>query len=64
MTLADAEKIRSQSQIVTAVSPVIVGRSQVIAAGGNWRTSINGVDTDYQAIRDWQTDSGAFFRTR
>ena len=61
LTLVDAEKIRSQSQIVTAVSPVIVGRSQVIATGGNWRTSINGVDTDYQAIRDWQTDSGAFF---
>ena len=33
LTLADAEKIRSQSQTVAAVSPVIVGRSQVIAAG-------------------------------
>jgi putative ABC transport system permease protein len=61
LTLADAEKIRSQSETLVAVSPVIVGRSQVIAPGGNWRTSINGVDTDYQAIRDWQTDSGAFF---
>ena len=61
LTLADAEKIRSQSQTVVAVSPVIVGRSQVIAPGGNWRTAINGVDTDYQTIRDWQTDSGAFF---
>ncbi len=61
LTVADAEKIRSQSQTVAAVSPVIVGRSQVLAGGGNWRTSINGVDTDYQAIRDWQTDSGAFF---
>jgi putative ABC transport system permease protein len=61
LTHADAEKIRSQSQTVAAVSPVVVGRSQVIAPGGNWRTSINGVDSDYQAIRDWQTDSGAFF---
>jgi putative ABC transport system permease protein len=63
LTLEDAEKIRSQSQTVVAVSPVIVGRSQVIAPGGNWRTAINGVDTDYQVIRDWQTDSGAFFGT-
>ena len=63
LTLEDAEKIRSQSQTVVAVSPVIVGRSQVIAPGGNWRTAINGVDTDYQVIRDWQTDSGAFFAT-
>src|SRR5512140_2179049 len=61
LTIADAEKIRSQSQIVSAVSPVVVGRSQVIAPGGNWRTSINGVDTDYQSIRDWQTELGTFF---
>jgi putative ABC transport system permease protein len=61
LTLADAEKIRTQSQLVVAVSPVVVGRGQVIGAGGNWRTSINGVDTDYQTIRDWQTDSGTFF---
>ena len=61
LTLADAEKIRGESQIVTAVSPVVIGRSQVIANGSNWRTAINGVDTDYQTIRDWQTDMGAFF---
>jgi putative ABC transport system permease protein len=61
LTLADVDKIRSQSQTVAAVSPVVVVRSQVMAGGGNWRTSINGVDTDYQAIRDWQTDSGTFF---
>ncbi len=61
LTLADADKIRNESQTVVAVSPVIIGRSQVIAAGGNWRTAINGVDTDYQTIRDWQTDAGAFF---
>jgi putative ABC transport system permease protein len=61
LTLADADKIRNESQILAAVSPVVIGRSQVIAAGGNWRTMINGVDTDYQTIRDWQTDAGAFF---
>ena len=61
LTLADADKIRDESQTVAAVSPVIIGRSQVIAAAGNWRTMINGVDTDYQTIRDWQTDAGAFF---
>jgi putative ABC transport system permease protein len=33
----------------------------VIGGGGNWRTSINGVSTDYQIIRDWQVASGAFF---
>jgi putative ABC transport system permease protein len=43
------------------VSPVVVTRAQVIGEAGNWRTLINGVDVDYQVIRDWQTASGDFF---
>jgi putative ABC transport system permease protein len=61
LSLEDVEKIRRESQFVTAVSPVIVSRTQVIGGEGNWRTLINGVDTDYQAIRDWQTSAGDFF---
>jgi putative ABC transport system permease protein len=61
LTVADAQKIRNEAQIVAAVSPVVIGRAQVIANGSNWRTMINGVDTDYQTIRDWPTESGAFF---
>ncbi|HEU4889716.1 MAG TPA: ABC transporter permease [Thermoanaerobaculia bacterium] len=61
LSLDDVEKIRKEAQVVTAVSPVIVSRSQVIGEAGNWRTMINGVDTDYQVIRDWQTASGEFF---
>jgi putative ABC transport system permease protein len=61
LSLDDVEKIRKDAQIVTAVSPVIVTRAQVIGQGANWRTTINGVDTDYQTIRDWQTISGDFF---
>ena len=56
LTIADAEKIRSQSQ--TVVGRVARHRPAQPGhrAGGNWRTSINGVDPDYQTIRDWQTD--------
>ena len=61
LSLDDVEKIRKEGQIVTAVTPVIVSRAQVIGDAGNWRTTINGVDTDYQVIRDWQTSSGEFF---
>jgi putative ABC transport system permease protein len=61
LALADVEKIRKEAQVVTAVTPVIVSRAQVIGDAGNWRTMINGVDTDYQVIRDWQTSSGDFF---
>jgi len=61
LSLDDVAKIRAEAQYVTAVSPVVVSRSQVVAQQGNWRTMINGVDTDYQTIRDWQTDDGVFF---
>jgi len=61
LSLTDVEKIRKEAQIVTAVTPVIVSRAQVQGEAGNWRTMINGVDTDYQVIRDWQTSSGEFF---
>jgi len=61
LTVADAEKIRKESQVVTAVSPVVISRAQVVANGSNWRTMINGVDVDYQTIRDWPTDTGDFF---
>jgi putative ABC transport system permease protein len=61
LSLDDVTKIRAEAQYVTGVSPVVVSRSQVVAQSGNWRTMINGVDTDYQTIRDWQTDDGAFF---
>jgi putative ABC transport system permease protein len=61
LSLDDVTKIRAEAQYVTGVSPVVVSRSQVVAQSGNWRTTINGVDTDYQTIRDWQTSDGAFF---
>ena len=61
LSLDDVEKIRRESQVVSAVSPVIVTRTQVLGAAGNWRTLINGVATDYQVIRDWEVSTGDFF---
>ncbi|MGA8810369.1 MAG: ABC transporter permease [Thermoanaerobaculia bacterium] len=61
LSLKDVDKIRAEAQTVSAISPVIVSRTAVIGPSGNWRTQINGVDTDFQTIRDWQTSSGDFF---
>jgi putative ABC transport system permease protein len=61
LTVDDVEKIRRDAQVVSAVSPVVVTRAQVIGDAGNWRTLINGVDTDYQTIRGWDLASGDFF---
>jgi putative ABC transport system permease protein len=57
----DVDKIRREAQYVSAISPVVVSRTQVLGPQGNWRTTINGVDPDYQTIRNWDTQSGAFF---
>src|SRR5215203_1138800 len=61
LTVEDAEKLRSEGTLFAGVTPVINTRTQVIGGGTNWRTTINGVSTDFQTIRDWQTQSGTFF---
>jgi len=63
LKIDDVDKIRRESQYVSAISPVIVTRSQVLGPQGNWRTAINGVDPDYQTIRNWDTQDGTFFST-
>lgn len=63
ITLDDAEKLRREGTQIAGVSPVIFTRTQVVGGQGNWRTTINGVDTEYETIRDWSLDSGAFFST-
>jgi putative ABC transport system permease protein len=61
LTVADAEKLERESLLLSAVSPVIFSRAQAIGGQGNWRTMVNGVDTDYFIIRDWPIESGSVF---
>ena len=61
LTIKDFEKIKRESLIISAVSPVVFSRTQVIGGQGNWRTTINGVSTDYQIIRNWDLKYGRFF---
>ena len=61
LTVADAEKLKREGTMLSAVSPVVSTRTQVIGGSGNWRTLINGVSTDFLTIRDWSVTSGAFF---
>jgi len=61
LTVEDAEKLERESLLLSAVSPVIFSRAQVIGGVGNWRVMVNGVATDYFTIRDWTTEAGALF---
>jgi putative ABC transport system permease protein len=61
LTIEDAEKLRRESTLLSAVSPIVFSRAQAISSNGNWRTMINGVSTEYITIRDWTLVSGVFF---
>jgi putative ABC transport system permease protein len=61
LTVDDADKLKRDGTLLSAVSPVVSTRAQVIGGQGNWRTLINGVSTDFLAIRDWSATSGSFF---
>jgi putative ABC transport system permease protein len=61
LTVDDAEKLKREGTLFAGVTPVVMTRTQVLAGGTNWRTTINGVSTDFQTIRDWDLQSGTFF---
>ena len=61
LSIEDVQAIDRTATTLAAVSPVVMTRAQVIGDAGNWRTSIQGVDADFQQIRDWPVDDGAFF---
>ena len=46
---------------VSAVSPAGTLRSQVVANGNNWQTTVTGVAPSYSFIKSWPLASGTFF---
>jgi putative ABC transport system permease protein len=61
LTVDDADKLARETSLLSAVSPVIMVRAQIVGGLGNWRAPVTGVSASYQTIRDWSTESGAFF---
>jgi putative ABC transport system permease protein len=45
---------------VSAVSPTVTLRTQVVANGNNWQTTVTGVAPSYTYIRSWPLASGTF----
>ena len=61
LTVEDAEKLKREGTTLSAVSPVVSSRTQLIGPQGNWRTLIQGVSPDFLTIREWQVSSGELF---
>ncbi|HTX02079.1 MAG TPA: ABC transporter permease [Candidatus Acidoferrales bacterium] len=60
LTPADGMAI-AQLPGVAAVSPEVNSRTQVVANGNNWQTTVTGVAPTFQFIRSWPIASGSFF---
>ena len=60
LTPADGMAI-AQLPGVAAVSPSVSSRTQVVANGNNWQTTVTGVAPTYPFIRSWPLASGTFF---
>jgi len=63
-TLKDAETIKEQATLLSAVSPVVRSGAQVINGSNNWSTTIYGVSPDYFSIRNYEIESGNLFTER
>jgi len=61
LKLSDIPVIRKSASHVSAVSPYISSNGQVINAGRNWPTSVQGVGTEYLIIREWSLKDGVNF---
>jgi len=61
LTLDDVKAMQAQAQSINAVSPAVQGRGQAINGSMNWPTSMQGVDPNFLAIRNWPLKSGTSF---
>ncbi|HEY4300545.1 MAG TPA: ABC transporter permease [Candidatus Didemnitutus sp.] len=61
LTVGDALAIRAQIPDAAQVSPDMRDRSQILANGLNWNTTIQGEDVNYPDIRIWPIETGAMF---
>jgi putative ABC transport system permease protein len=59
LTLADVESLKTLSG-VKAVTAEVSSRLQVTAKGTNTNTTVDGVTTDYPAVRNLEVDQGNF----
>src|SRR6476659_6706072 len=61
LTLNDITDLQNQAQYLSAVSPGVSGKGQVVNGALNWPTTIQGVSTNYLQIRNWNLKDGAPF---
>jgi len=59
-TKADIQKLKNESTYAVAISGVIQSNANITGGGGNETVSVQGVEPDYQIVRDLNLDQGMF----
>ena len=62
-TKGDAQKLKNESSFAAAVSAVVQGMNNPTTVGvqGSAQVTVQGVEPDYLAARNWKVDAGVFF---
>ncbi|MEP6946729.1 MAG: ABC transporter permease [Acidobacteriota bacterium] len=60
LTVDDVNAIKVEVPTVALVSPIVSSRAQIVFGNANWNTSVQGVSDQFQAIRLWKVQDGAF----
>jgi putative ABC transport system permease protein len=61
LTADDADAILRECRYIAAISPIVRSGAQVVYRENNWSTGIQGVNSSYPAVRNWELDGGNFF---
>ena len=61
LTLSDVEKLKKESQYLSAISPQVSTSGQVVNGNKNWPTSCTGVNAEYLSIRKYELEDGRIF---
>jgi putative ABC transport system permease protein len=61
LTEDDVKALKQQANYISAVSPAVQSRGQVINGSQNWPTTLQGVSPDYLTIRAWKLKDGVSF---
>lgn len=64
LVLADYEAIKTQSNYISAISPMVNANGQSIYGANNWPVGMQGVNQDYLSIRKYGIASGRMFTER
>jgi putative ABC transport system permease protein len=61
LTLGDYKAIHAETELLTAVSPLVNSSGQAIFGANNWPTTIYGATPDYLKIKIWDLKEGSVF---